>query len=56
MGVPACGHQIVDGVDALRLAASPRLLRQLHGAASDTGPGVTLWVNAKTFLPVRLQH
>jgi hypothetical protein len=50
----AGGHQIVDGVDALRLAATPRLLRQLHGEASDAGPGLTLWVNAKTFLPVRL--
>jgi len=50
----ADGHQVVDGVDALRLAATPRLLRQLRGEAWDAGPGVTLWVNAKTFLPVRL--
>jgi hypothetical protein len=50
----AGGHQVVDGADALRLAATPRLLRQLHGEAWDVGPGVTLWVNAKTFLPVRL--
>ena len=50
----ADGHQVVDGVDALRLTATTALLRQLHGEAWDIGPGVTLWVNAKTFLPVRL--
>jgi hypothetical protein len=50
----ADGHQIVDGVDALRLAATPRLLRPLRGEAGDIGRGVTLWVNAKSFLPVRL--
>ena len=50
----ADGHQIVDGVGALRLAASAPLLRQLHGEARDVAAGVTLWVNATTFLPVRL--
>jgi hypothetical protein len=50
----ADGHQVVDGVDALRLAATPPLLRQLRGEARDIGTGVTLWVNAKTFRPVRL--
>jgi hypothetical protein len=50
----AAGHQQVGGVDALRLTATPRLLRELHGVAADIGPKVTLWVNPKTFLPVRL--
>jgi hypothetical protein len=50
----AAGHQQVDGVDAARLVATPRLTRQLRGEAGDTGPGATLWVNSETFLPVRL--
>lgn len=50
----AAGHQQAGGVDALRLTATPRLLRELHGVAADIGPTVTLWVNPKTFLPVRL--
>jgi hypothetical protein len=50
----AAGHQRVNGVDAARLVATPRLARQLRGEAGDTGPGATLWVNSKTFLPVRL--
>jgi hypothetical protein len=49
----AAGHQQVDGVDTLRLAAAPRLLRELH-APGLVGPDVTLLVNTKTFLPVRL--
>jgi hypothetical protein len=58
------GRQHVDGVDAVRLVATPRLLREIHRGkgvkdgrfweAGVVGPGVTLWVNSKTFLPVRL--
>lgn len=50
----ADGQQQVNGTDALRLVATPRLIRQLHGEAGDIGRGVTLWVSAKTFLPTRL--
>ncbi|HEY3954615.1 MAG TPA: hypothetical protein VGM53_14675 [Streptosporangiaceae bacterium] len=49
----AAGHQRADGVDAIRLAATPRLLRQIPAKAWDITT-VTLWVNSKTFLPVRL--
>lgn len=50
----AAGHHQVGGVDALRLAATPRLLRELHAESAIIGPEVTLWVNSTTFLPVRL--
>jgi hypothetical protein len=50
----AAGRQRVDGINAVRLIATPRLARQIHGEARDLGPGVKLWVNPHTYLPVRL--
>lgn len=52
----ADGQQWINGVRALRLAGTPRLLRQLRGDEwGRNGPqAVTLWVNATTFLPVRV--
>jgi hypothetical protein len=52
----AAGQQRVNGACALRLAGTPRLLRQLRGDEwGHNGPqAVTLWVNATTFLPVRV--
>lgn len=52
----ADGQQQVNGARALRLAGTPQLLRQLRGDEwGRTGPrAVTLWVNATTFLPVRV--
>lgn len=50
----ADGQQVVDGVLARRLAATPALLKQIHGEAGDVGNSVTLWVDPATYLPVRL--
>jgi hypothetical protein len=50
----AAGHQQVDGIDADRLVSTPRLTKQLRGNDLFARPGATLWVDPKTFLPVRL--
>lgn len=52
----ADGQQWINGARALRLAGTPQLLRQLRGDEwGRNGPqAVTLWVNATTFLPVRV--
>jgi hypothetical protein len=52
----ADGQQRVNGARALRLAGTPRLLRHLRGDEWGRGGprAVTLWVNATTFLPVRV--
>lgn len=50
----ADGQQVVDGILARRLAATPALMKQIHGEAGDVGKTMTLWVNAATYLPVRL--
>jgi hypothetical protein len=52
----ADGQQRVNGARALRLAGTPRLLQHLRGDEwGRNGPrAVTLWVNATTFLPVRV--
>ena len=52
----ADGQQWINGVRALRLAGTPRLLRQLRGDewGRDGPRAVTLWVNATTYLPVRV--
>lgn len=52
----ADGQQQVNGARALRLAGTPQLLRQLRGDEwGRNGPrAVTLWVDATTFLPVRV--
>lgn len=52
----ADGQQWVNGARALRLAGTAQLLRQLRGDEwGRNGPrAVTLWVNATTFLPVRI--
>lgn len=42
------GHQKVDGTDAIRLVATRKLM------ADRAGPSPGLWVDATTFLPVRL--
>jgi hypothetical protein len=46
--VHVTGHQRVGGVDTLRLAGTAALARQLPHQH------VTLWVDSKTYLPVRL--
>ena len=52
----ADGQQRINGARALRLAGTPRLLRQLRGDewGHNRPRAVTLWVNATTFLPVRV--
>ncbi len=50
----ADGQQVVDGILARRLAATPALMKQIHGEAGDVGKTMTLWVDAATYLPVRL--
>jgi hypothetical protein len=52
----ADGQQRINGAPALRLAGTPRLLQHLRGDEwGHNGPrAVTLWVNAATFLPVRV--
>jgi hypothetical protein len=50
----ADGQQVVDGILARRLAATPALMKQIHGEAGDVGKTMTLWVDSATYLPVRL--
>ena len=50
----ADGQQVVDGILTRRLAATPALMKQIHGEAGDVGKTMTLWVDSATYLPVRL--
>lgn len=50
----ADGQQVVDGVLARRLTATPALMKQIHGNAGDVGNTATLWIDPRTYLPVRL--
>ena len=50
----ADGQQVVDGILARRLAATPALMKQIHSEAGDVGKTMTLWVDSATYLPVRL--
>lgn len=50
----AAGHQRVDGTDTIRLAATADLVRQLRENDSTAGPDAALWVDTKSFLPVRM--
>ncbi len=50
----ADGQQVVDGILARRLAATPALMKQIHGEAGDVGKAMTLWVDSASYLPVRL--
>jgi hypothetical protein len=48
------GRQVVDGIRARRLAATPGLLRQLSIQAGIPAKTMSLFLDPATFLPVRL--
>jgi len=52
-GLFQADEQGSNGTGVVRLVATERLLHQIYGKAG-TGHRVTLWVSAKTYLPVRL--
>lgn len=48
------GHEQVDGTDTIKLAATPDLVRELKQNDRTATLDAALWVDAKTFLPVRI--